>query len=63
MVVGHTVQRGGVSSACDERVFRIDVGIAAYYGSRIEVLELRGGAARVLRDADAKQAEPKDRSP
>jgi hypothetical protein len=53
MVVGHTVQRAGVTSACDDKVFRIDVGIAKYYGQRVEVLELRGDAARILREAVA----------
>lgn len=39
MVVGHTPQRH-VSSACDERVWRVDVGMAAHYGGTPEVLEL-----------------------
>ena len=49
MVVGHTVQEGGISSGCGERVWRIDVGLAEYYGNRLEVLELSGGRARTLR--------------
>lgn len=49
MVVGHTVQKGGISSACDDRVYRIDVGLSRYYGGRpIQVLELRQGTPRVL---------------
>ena len=28
MVVGHTIQAGGISEACDQRVFRIDVGLS-----------------------------------
>jgi hypothetical protein len=49
MVVGHTVQPKGISSACDDRVWRIDVGMAAVYGGPVEALEIRGGAVRVLR--------------
>ncbi|HMG54242.1 MAG TPA: metallophosphoesterase [Kofleriaceae bacterium] len=49
MVVGHTVQAGGISSACDGAVWRIDVGLAKHYGGPIEVLELTPGAPpRVL---------------
>ncbi|MDQ3035010.1 MAG: calcineurin, partial [Myxococcota bacterium] len=49
MVVGHTVQREGINAACDERVWRIDVGLAEHYGGPTEVLELTGDTARVLR--------------
>ena len=28
MVVGHTIQEAGINSACDDRVFRIDVGLS-----------------------------------
>lgn len=49
MVVGHTVQQGGVSAACDERVYRIDVGLSAYYGGRsIQALEILPSGTRVL---------------
>ncbi len=48
MVVAHTVQPNGISSACDGRVFRVDVGLSAYYGGPQEVLELRGERVRVL---------------
>jgi hypothetical protein len=50
MVVGHTVQRQGITSACDGKLWRIDVGLAAGYGGPIEVLEVVGapGAPRVL---------------
>ena len=37
MVVGHTVQKRGVSAICDRVVWRIDVGMAVYYGGRVEV--------------------------
>jgi hypothetical protein len=48
MVVGHTVQGQGITSACDGALWRIDVGLAAPYGGPIEVLELSKGA-RVVR--------------
>ncbi len=50
MVVGHTVQRGGISPACGDRVWRIDVGLSKYYGGRIEVLEIRGDEVKPLRE-------------
>jgi len=50
MVVGHTPQEHGISSACDGAVWRIDVGLARYYMGPIEVLELiPGSEPRVLR--------------
>lgn len=49
IVVGHTVQRGGVTSYCDGRVHAIDVGLAAHYGGPTEVLAIEGGRAHVLR--------------
>jgi len=49
MVVGHTVQTSGISSACDDRVYRIDVGLSRYYGSGpIQVLEIEGERVRIL---------------
>jgi hypothetical protein len=50
MVVGHTVQREGITSACDGKLWRIDVGLAVGYGGPIQVLEVIGapGAPRVL---------------
>ena len=49
MVVGHTVQRGGITSACDNRVWRIDVGLSRYYGGETEVLEIVGDAVNKIR--------------
>lgn len=41
MVVGHTIQRAGVNSACDERVIRVDVGMSAGCGDAApQVLEI-----------------------
>jgi hypothetical protein len=48
MVVGHTVQKGGISSACEARLWRIDVGLARHYGGPTQVLEIRGDDVRVL---------------
>jgi hypothetical protein len=50
MVVGHTPQEKGISSRCDDTVWRIDVGMSKAYGGPIEVLELVPGAQpKVLR--------------
>lgn len=49
MVVGHTVQGAGVTSACEGRVYRIDVGLSDYYGNKpTQVLELSPSGAKVL---------------
>jgi hypothetical protein len=53
MIVGHTPHRGGIASYCDERVWVVDVGMAAYYGGPIEVLEIRGDAVRAIRAPSA----------
>lgn len=49
MVVGHTPQLQGITSACDDRVWRIDTGMASYYHGPTEVLEIHQGTAKVLR--------------
>ncbi len=49
MVIGHTVQERGITSACDERVYRIDVGLSRFYGGPREVLELEGVAVSIRR--------------
>jgi hypothetical protein len=49
MVVGHTPQPHGVSDRCDGKLWRIDVGLARYYGGPTEALELTPAGARVLR--------------
>jgi hypothetical protein len=49
MVVGHTVQDGGVSSACGGKVWRIDVGLSSYYGRKpAQVLEISGDRVQPL---------------
>jgi len=51
MVVGHTVHKEGITSACDGKVWMVDVGMAAYYGGRPEVLEIVGDQATPRRAA------------
>jgi hypothetical protein len=48
MVIGHTVQEDGITSACDGRVWRIDVGLARAYGGPIQALEITPAGTRVL---------------
>ena len=56
LVVGHTVQQSGINAACNERVYRIDIGLSRYYGTKpAEVLEIQGDAVKVLR---VKSVEP-----
>lgn len=50
LVVGHTVHKEGIVSACDGAVWCIDVGMAAYYGGHPEALEIVGDVARPLRE-------------
>lgn len=50
MVVSHTVQRHGIASACDGRVWRIDVGLSRVFGGPIEVLEIKEDRVQVLRE-------------
>jgi len=47
MVVGHTVQPQ-ITSACDEQVWRVDVGMAKHYGGRPEVLEITATGVRAI---------------
>ena len=53
MVVAHTTQAAGITSACGGRVWRIDAGLSSFYGGPIEVLEIEqrdgGDRVRVLR--------------
>lgn len=49
MVVGHTVHTEGIQSACDGKVWMIDVGLADYYRGPTQVLEIRGDDVTVLR--------------
>ncbi len=49
MVMGHTVQDEGINSVCNEKVWRIDVGLAEYYQGPEQALEIRGDQVRVLK--------------
>ena len=49
MVVGHTPQLLGITNACDGAVWRIDVGMAAYYGGPTQALEITGRSVRILK--------------
>lgn len=48
LVVGHTVQRDGVTSACDGKVWRIDVGMAAHYGGKPQAIVIEGNTVTVV---------------
>jgi hypothetical protein len=49
--VGHTPQLGGITSACDGRVFCIDTGMSRFYlAGPVEVLEIEGDSLRVLHE-------------
>jgi len=48
MVVGHTVQKSGITSVCEGHVWRIDVGLSAHYGGRRGALEITPAGARPL---------------
>jgi hypothetical protein len=61
MVVGHTVQPRA-NAACDDQVWRIDVGMSSYYGvpmgieivdGEVTVLERRGGTPGFFEVASA----------
>jgi len=54
MVVGHTVQKGGVTSGCDGGVYRIDTGMsAAYEGGPTSALEIEDDKIKPLSAAPA----------
>ena len=48
MIVAHTVQDNGINSACDGQVWRVDVGLADYYGGATQVLEIEGDRVRPI---------------
>eukprot|EP00038_Savillea_parva_P028451 m.65214 g.65214 ORF g.65214 m.65214 type:complete len:477 (-) comp8274_c0_seq2:1289-2719(-) len=58
MVVGHTPQSDGITSACEGAVWRIDTGMSAWFtpftSREIQVLEIiNGSAVRVIKERDA----------
>ena len=50
IIMGHSRQESGIASACDSRAWRIDVGMAEYYGGPVEVLEIVGDSVQVLKE-------------
>lgn len=48
MVVGHTVQKGGITSACGDKVWRIDVGMSSHYGGTPQALEITDAGVKIL---------------
>lgn len=56
MVVGHTVQREGITSGCGEKVWRIDVGLSSTYGGTPAALEIRGDTVQKLGESAANAA-------
>jgi len=49
LVVGHTVQKDGISPACGARVWRIDTGMSSAYGNGpIQVLEIAADQVKIL---------------
>ncbi len=49
MVVGHTVQNH-INAVCDDMAWRIDTGMAVYYGGMVEVIEILDGNVNVWVD-------------
>lgn len=49
VVMGHTIQEDGITSACEGLAWLIDVGMAAHYGGPVEVLEIVGDSVVVLK--------------
>lgn len=56
MVVGHSIQKGGITSYCNGAVWAIDVGMSAFSGGKVQVLEIRGDSVRTLGPVDLHRA-------
>jgi hypothetical protein len=52
MVMGHTVQRNGISPACDGKAWRIDVGLAKFYAGPMQALAIEGDVVTVLKSEE-----------
>jgi hypothetical protein len=50
MIVGHTVQAKGITTACEGRVWRIDVGLSHAFGGPIQALQIEGDQVTVLHE-------------
>ena len=55
MVMGHTVQRNGINPACDEKGWRIDVGMSKFFSGPIQALAIEGDVVTVLKEANGKE--------
>ncbi len=53
MVVGHTIQEHGISSACGGRVYRIDVGVSGNFGGEPQLLEITRHGVQVIAESPA----------
>ena len=42
IIVGHTVQESGINSKCDDKVWRVDVGMSKAFGEmdNLQILEI-----------------------
>ncbi|MBH23974.1 MAG: calcineurin [Myxococcales bacterium] len=52
MVVGHTVQKRGITSACEGCIWRIDTGMSAHYGGQPQALEITPSGPKILQRDD-----------
>ncbi len=52
MIVGHSVHPK-VNSACENKVWRVDVGMSRAYGGPVEILEIQGEQTKVLSESSA----------
>ena len=48
MVLGHTVQREGIASRCDGKLWLIDVGMASHYGGVPAALEIKASGETTI---------------
>lgn len=48
LVVAHTVQINGITHDCNEQIWRVDTGMAAYYGGPTQVLEIVGDQVSIV---------------
>jgi hypothetical protein len=48
MVVAHSVQKHGITSACGGKLWRVDTGMSSAYGGMVQVLEIDGATAHPI---------------
>lgn len=58
LVIGHTVQKDGVTSACGGRLWRVDVGMAEHYGGTAAAIVVEAGQVSVLEAKPTREAVP-----